>query len=58
MKTFRYIIAILWFCTTIILIAAIFWIALTPNISKDTLSLSILGLVISAITTIALVEEW
>ena len=46
MKIFRYIIAILWFCTTFILIVAIFWIALTPDISKDTLSLSILGLVI------------
>ena len=58
MRIFRYIMAILWFCTTITLMAAIFWIALTPDISKDTLSLSILGLVISVITTIALVEEW
>ena len=57
MKIFRYIIAILWFCTTFILIVAIFWIALTPDISKDTLSLSILGLVISVLTTIALIEE-
>ena len=57
MNEFKKVMGILWYCITCALVIAIFWIALTPDISKDTLSLSILGLVISVLTTIALIEE-
>ena len=57
MKQFKDIITVSWGCAALAFLIAVFVCVFTPEFSKQELSLSILGLVISVLTTSALIQE-
>jgi len=57
MNKFKDIIGVTWCCAALGFLVAVFVCVFTPEISKDELSLSLLGLVVSVLTLAALWYE-
>ncbi len=56
MKNFKDIICMVWIFTSLAFLILIFVCVFVPEISKQELSLSLLGLVVSVLTTIAIMD--
>ena len=57
MNEFKKVMGILWYCITCALVIIILCVAFDSDASKNTLSLSFLGLVMAVLTSIAFVHE-